>query len=190
MNIWKSCKFVFAYVKNRSSPSLIRSSIPWRPSLAEILDPRLHPILLGVGVGSSGLWTPVLHSGVRNKSLVLMLFSRWQSALFDRPDSGVYDVLAQFVGVAGGRTAPTKREHHRLLTDSFFPCNAHRVNVKISQSRGCTAARESSSGEWKSIGMKMDRYGVEMDGNGVPTICENLMGWIGFGADCRLKRYD
>ena len=45
MNILKSCKFVFAYVKNRSSPSHIRSSIPWRPPLAEILDPRL---LLGL----------------------------------------------------------------------------------------------------------------------------------------------
>ena len=33
-------KSVFAYVKNRSSPSHIRSSIPWRPPLAEILDPR------------------------------------------------------------------------------------------------------------------------------------------------------
>ena len=41
INILKSCKSVFAYVKNRSSPSHIRSSIPWRPPLAEILDPRL-----------------------------------------------------------------------------------------------------------------------------------------------------
>ena len=41
INILKSCNFVFAYVKNRSSPSHIRSSIPWRPPLAEILDPRL-----------------------------------------------------------------------------------------------------------------------------------------------------
>ena len=42
INILKSCKSVFAYVKNRSSPSHIRSSIPWRPPLAEILDPRLR----------------------------------------------------------------------------------------------------------------------------------------------------
>ena len=42
MNILKSCKFVFAYVKNHPSPSHIRSSIPWRPPLAEILDPRLQ----------------------------------------------------------------------------------------------------------------------------------------------------
>ena len=41
INILKSCKSVFAYVKNRSSSSHIRSSIPWRPPLAEILDPRL-----------------------------------------------------------------------------------------------------------------------------------------------------
>ena len=41
INILKSCKYVFAYVKNRSSPSHIRSSIPWHPPLAEILDPRL-----------------------------------------------------------------------------------------------------------------------------------------------------
>ena len=41
INILKSCKSVLAYVKNRSSPSHIRSSIPWRPPLAEILDPRL-----------------------------------------------------------------------------------------------------------------------------------------------------
>ena len=41
INILKSCKSVFAYVKNYSSPSHIRSSIPWRPPLAEILDPRL-----------------------------------------------------------------------------------------------------------------------------------------------------
>ena len=45
-NILKSCKSVFAYVKNRSFPSHIRSSFPWRPPLAEILDPRL-------GVGTS-----------------------------------------------------------------------------------------------------------------------------------------
>ena len=50
MNILKSCKFVFAYVKNRSSPSHIRSSIPWRPPLAEILDPRL------IFVRSSDIW--------------------------------------------------------------------------------------------------------------------------------------
>ena len=42
INIWKSCKSVFAYVKNRSFPSHIRSSFPWRPPLAEILDPRLR----------------------------------------------------------------------------------------------------------------------------------------------------
>ena len=41
INILKSCKYVFAYVKNRSFPSHIRSSFPWRPPLAEILDPRL-----------------------------------------------------------------------------------------------------------------------------------------------------
>ena len=41
INILKSCKSVFAYVKNRSFPSHIRSSFPWRPPLAEILDPRL-----------------------------------------------------------------------------------------------------------------------------------------------------
>ena len=41
MHISKSCKYVFAYIKNRSFPSHIRSSIPWRPPLAEILDPRL-----------------------------------------------------------------------------------------------------------------------------------------------------
>ena len=36
----------------------------------------------------------------------------------------------------GGGTAPTKgRGDHRPLT-SFFPCNAHRLNVKISHSRG------------------------------------------------------
>ena len=43
INILKSCKSVFAYVKNRSLPSHIRSSFPWRPPLAEILDPRLMP---------------------------------------------------------------------------------------------------------------------------------------------------
>ena len=42
INILKSCKYVFAYVKNRSSRSHIRSSIPWRPPLAEMLDPRLE----------------------------------------------------------------------------------------------------------------------------------------------------
>ena len=42
INILKSCKSVFAYVKKRSFPSHIRSSFPWRPSLAEILDPRLR----------------------------------------------------------------------------------------------------------------------------------------------------
>ena len=41
INIWKSCKSVFAFVKNRSSPSHIRSSLPRRPPLAEILDPCL-----------------------------------------------------------------------------------------------------------------------------------------------------
>ena len=41
INILKSCKSVFAYVKNRSFPSHIGSSFPWRPPLAEILDPRL-----------------------------------------------------------------------------------------------------------------------------------------------------
>ena len=41
INILKSCKSVFAYVKNRSFPSHIRSSFPWRPPLEEILDPRL-----------------------------------------------------------------------------------------------------------------------------------------------------
>ena len=41
INILKSCKSVFAYVKNCSFPSHIRSSFPWRPPLAEILDPRL-----------------------------------------------------------------------------------------------------------------------------------------------------
>ena len=36
----------------------------------------------------------------------------------------------------GGGTTPTKGGgHHRLLTSSF-PCNSHRVNVKISHSRG------------------------------------------------------
>ena len=43
-NILKSCKSVLTYVKNRSSPSHIRSSIPWRPPLAEILDPRLPSV--------------------------------------------------------------------------------------------------------------------------------------------------
>ena len=42
INILKSCKSVFAYVKNRSFPSHIRSSFPRRPPLAEILDPRLE----------------------------------------------------------------------------------------------------------------------------------------------------
>ena len=41
INILKSCKSVFAYVKNRSSPFHIKSPIPWRPPLEEILDPRL-----------------------------------------------------------------------------------------------------------------------------------------------------
>ena len=41
INILKSCKSVYEYVKNRSFPSHIRSSFPWRPPLAEILDPRL-----------------------------------------------------------------------------------------------------------------------------------------------------
>ena len=31
IQILKSCKFVYAYVKNSSSPSHIRSAIPWRP---------------------------------------------------------------------------------------------------------------------------------------------------------------
>ena len=45
INILKSCKYVFAYVKNCSSPSHIRSSTPWHPPLAEILDLRLvYPI--------------------------------------------------------------------------------------------------------------------------------------------------
>ena len=43
INILKSCKSVIAYVKNRSFPSHIRPSFPWRPPLAEILDPRLTP---------------------------------------------------------------------------------------------------------------------------------------------------
>ena len=51
INILKSCKSVFAYVKNRSSPSHIRSSFPWRPPLAEILDPRL------VELGHDSLFT-------------------------------------------------------------------------------------------------------------------------------------
>ena len=41
INIWKNCKSVFTYDKNRSFPSHIRSSFPWRPPLAELLDPRL-----------------------------------------------------------------------------------------------------------------------------------------------------
>ena len=41
IKILKSCKSVFAYVKNRSFPSHIRSLFPWRPPLAEILDPHL-----------------------------------------------------------------------------------------------------------------------------------------------------
>ena len=41
INILKICKSVFTYVKIRSFPSHIRSSFPWRPPLAEILDPRL-----------------------------------------------------------------------------------------------------------------------------------------------------
>ena len=45
INILKSCESVFAYVKNRSFPSHIRSSFPWRPPLAEILDPRLLPLV-------------------------------------------------------------------------------------------------------------------------------------------------
>ena len=45
INILKSCKSVFAYVKNYSFPSHIRSSFPWRPPLAEILDPRLNTYL-------------------------------------------------------------------------------------------------------------------------------------------------
>ena len=45
INILKSCKSVFAYVKNRSFPSHIRSSFPWRPLLAEILDPRLIKVV-------------------------------------------------------------------------------------------------------------------------------------------------
>ena len=41
INILKSCKSVFEYVKNPSSTSHMRSSIPWRPPLVEILDMRL-----------------------------------------------------------------------------------------------------------------------------------------------------
>ena len=48
LNILKSCKFVFAFVKNRSFPSHIRSSFPWRPPLAEILDPRLISVSYSV----------------------------------------------------------------------------------------------------------------------------------------------
>ena len=44
INILKSWKSVSAYVKNRSSPSHIRSSMPWRPTLAEILDLRLPDV--------------------------------------------------------------------------------------------------------------------------------------------------
>ena len=49
INILKSCKSVFAHVKNRSFPSDIRSSFPWRPPLAEILDPRLGNISTTTG---------------------------------------------------------------------------------------------------------------------------------------------
>ena len=42
--------------------------------------------------------------------------------------------------VTGGGMAPSKGGgHHRFLT-SFLPCNAHRVNVKISHPRGHGAA--------------------------------------------------
>ena len=42
----------------------------------------------------------------------------------------------------GGGTAPLKGGGgHRLLSTSFFPCNAHRHNVKISLSKVATAPR-------------------------------------------------
>ena len=46
ITILKSCKSVFAYVKNRSFPSHIRSSFHWRPPLAEILDPHLPTVTI------------------------------------------------------------------------------------------------------------------------------------------------
>ena len=54
INILKSCKFVFAYVKNRSLPSHIRSSFPWRPPLAEILDPRLLAVTGAEAIDPAG----------------------------------------------------------------------------------------------------------------------------------------
>ena len=78
INILKSCKSVFAYVKNRSFPSHIRSSFPWRPPLAEILDPRLDSIsvifffLESICIAITRIfyfvWTEVLKSLVLNYS--------------------------------------------------------------------------------------------------------------------------
>ena len=77
MNILKSCKFVFAYVKIRSSPSHIRSSIPWRPPLAEILDPRLVCVCgRGGGHGSSHSFTSECEKG-SNESFRLSKSNRY-----------------------------------------------------------------------------------------------------------------
>ena len=72
INILKSCKSVFAYVKNRSSPSHIRSSIPWRPPLAEILDPRLLEVALqsrGEGRHGEPMSGGTLQTSVKNKKM-------------------------------------------------------------------------------------------------------------------------
>ena len=65
IHILKSCKSVFAYVKNRSLPSHKRSSFPWRPPLAEILDSRLvssrtqtQQMLIHVGTANTSLSRP------------------------------------------------------------------------------------------------------------------------------------
>ena len=68
INILKSCKSVFVYVKNHSFPSHIRSSYPWRPPLAEILDPRLV-VLSSLNVIHCSL-SCLITSGVTNNWIV------------------------------------------------------------------------------------------------------------------------
>ena len=55
IEILKSCKSVFEYVESRSTPSHIRSSIPWRRPLAEILDPRLMSIVPAIPLFSESV---------------------------------------------------------------------------------------------------------------------------------------
>ena len=107
INILKSCKSVFAYVKNRSFPSHIRSSFPWRPPLAEILDPRLL-MILSLDGSSDNAWT----DAVPHHTLLLLM-------------------IGTFHDKSGSRTTSSRTLLLMLLSLDGASNNAWRITVGI-----------------------------------------------------------